>query len=80
MLVDMGLERFTKALVSLHALTGCVTVSAFADLVKTKSFRKMTKNVEYLNIFEKLGEEWHLDGEMLEVLETFVCSLFGYGD
>ena len=55
MLVDMGLERFTKALVSLHALTGCVTVSAFADLVKTKSFRKMTKNVEFLRSWVKSG-------------------------
>ena len=40
----------------------------------------MARAVEYVKMFEKLGEEWHLDEQMLEVLEGFVCSLFGYDD
>ena len=54
-LVDVGLDRFTEALVSLHVSTGCVTVSVFSGLGKTKAFRKMARNVEYVKIFEKLG-------------------------
>ena len=65
--VEVGLERFTKVLISIHAFTSSDTVSAIAGLGKTKAFRKTTKNIEYIKIFEKLGEEWHLDEEMLEV-------------
>ena len=32
--VSVGFECFTRALVSLHAFTGCDTVSAFAGLGK----------------------------------------------
>ena len=55
----MGLEGFTKALLNLHVFTGCVTMSAFADLGKKNVFRKTARNVEYVKIFEKLGEDWH---------------------
>lgn len=79
-LVDMGFERFTRALVSLHAFTGCVTVSVFTGLEKKKAFRKMARNVEYVKMFESLGEESHLGEEMLKVLESFVCSLYNYDD
>ena len=60
-LIDVGLERFTKAFVSLHTFTVCVTVRNFADLGKTEIFRIMERNVEYVKIFEKLGEEWLLE-------------------
>ena len=43
--VSVGLEIFTKALVSLHAFTGCDTVSAFAGLGKSKAFKIMAKSV-----------------------------------
>ena len=39
--VSVGLESFTKVLVSLHAFTGCDTVSAFAGLGKSKVFKIM---------------------------------------
>ena len=77
-LVDVGLERFTKALISLHEFTGCITVSAFTGLRKAKAFRKMARNVEYVYVFGKLSKEWHLEEEMLEVLEAFVRSVYGY--
>ena len=45
--VSVGLESFTKALVSLHAFTGCDTVSTFAGLGKSKAFKI------YISIFLK---------------------------
>ena len=57
--VSIGLEYFTKALVSLHAFTGCDTVSAFVGLGKSKAFKIMAKNIDYIKLFEKLREERH---------------------
>ena len=76
----MRFERFTRVRVSLHAFTGCVTVSVFTGLEKTKAFRKMARNVQYVKMFESLGEESHLGEEMLKVLESFVCCLYNYDD
>ena len=56
-LVDVRLERFPNAPISLHVFTGCISVSTFAGFGKTEAFRKMAKNVEYVKIFE-LGKEW----------------------
>ena len=56
-MVSVGLESFTKALVSLHAFTGCDTVSAFAGLGKSNAFKIMAKSVQYINLFEKIGGE-----------------------
>ena len=39
----------------------------------------MTRNVKYVKISGNLTGEWYLD-EMLEVLEGFVSSLYGYDD
>ena len=52
--VSIGLEYFTKTLVSLHAFTGCDTVSAFVGLGKSKAFKIMAKNIDYIKLFEKL--------------------------
>ena len=59
--VSSGLECFTKALVSLHESTGCDTIIPFAGLGKSKAFKIMAKNVDYIKNFEKLGEDWHLE-------------------
>ena len=55
--VSVGLKCFTRALISLYAFTGCHTVSAFAGLGKSKAFKIMAKNVDYINFFEKLGKD-----------------------
>ena len=78
--VSVGLECFTRALVSLHAFTGCDTVSAFAGLGKSKAFKIMAKNVDYIKLFEKLGKGWHLEEEIMRYIEGFVCHLYGYSD
>ena len=59
--VSSGLECFTKALVSLHESTGCDKIIPFAGLGKSKAFKIMAKNVDYIKIVEKLGEDWHLE-------------------
>ena len=44
-MVDVRLERFTKAHISLDTFTGCDTVCAFAGFREDKMFRKVIRNV-----------------------------------
>ena len=78
--VSVGLECFTRGLVSLHVFTGCDTVSAFAGLGKSKAFKIMAKNVDYIKLFEKLGKDWYLEEEIMRYIEGFVCHLYGYSE
>ena len=78
--VSVGIECFTKALVSIHAFTGCDTVSAFAGLGKSKAIKIMAKNFDYIKLLEKLGENLHLEEEIIKYIEGFVCHLYGYSE
>ena len=74
-MVSVGLECFTRTLVNFHAFTGCDTVSAFAGLGKSKAFKIMAKNVDYIKLFEKLGKDWYLEEEIMRYIEGFVCQM-----
>ena len=52
-MVSVGLECFTRALVSLHAFTSCDKISAFAGLEKSKTIKIMAKSVDYIKLYEK---------------------------
>ena len=39
----------------------------------------MAKNVAYKEIFEKLGEHWHLHENIIEELESFAFNLYSHG-
>ena len=78
--VSVGLECFKRALVSLNTFTGCDTVSVFAGLGKSKAFKIMAKNVDYIKLFEKLGKDWHLEEEIMRYIEGFACHLYGYSE
>ena len=73
--VSVGLECFKRALVSLNTFTGCDTVSVFAGLGKSKAFKIMAKNVDYIKLFEKLGKDWYLEEEIMRYIEGFVCQM-----
>ena len=75
--VSVGLECFKRALVSLNTFTGCDTVSVFAGLGKSKAFKIMAKNVDYIKLFEKLRKDWHLEEEIIRYIERFACHLYG---
>ena len=75
--VSVGLEYFTRALVSLYAFTACDTVGAVAGLGESKAFKIMAKNLDCIKLFEKLGKDRHLEEEIMGYIEGFVCHLYG---
>ncbi|CAM4730908.1 unnamed protein product [Leuciscus chuanchicus] len=53
-----------RALIGLHAYTGCDTVSAFAGKGKTRALTLLMNNKETQDTFLKLGQEWDLSPEL----------------
>ena len=65
-----------RALIGLHAYTGCDTVSTFAGKGKVKALKLLTSNKEHQYTFFKLGQEWDLSGDLMDKLEAFTCLLY----
>lgn len=65
-----------RALIGMHAYTGCDTVSAFAGKGKVKALKLLAGSREYQDTFLKLGQEWDLSQELTDKLEEFTCSLY----
>lgn len=71
----VGIE-VCRALIGLHAYTGCDTVSAFAGKGKASALKLLMNNQETQDTFLKLGQEWDLSLDLLDKLEAFTCVLY----
>ena len=65
-----------RALVGVHAYTGCDTVSAFAGKGKAKALKLLSKNKEIQDTFLKLGQEWDLSPDLMNKLEAYTSLLY----
>ena len=65
-----------RALVGVHAYTGCDTVSAFAGKGKAKALKLLSKNKEIQDTFFKLGQEWDLSPDLMNKLEAYTSLLY----
>ena len=67
-------EQQKKALLGMHAFTGCDQNSSFFRKGK-KVCWKVAQN--HLNTFCQLGESYEVSDQLYKDLETFVCRLYG---
>ena len=65
-----------RALVGVHAYTGCDTVSAFAGKGKAKALKLLSKNKKIQDTFMKLGQEWDLSPDLMNKLEAYTSLLY----
>ena len=65
-----------KALIGVHAFTGCDSVSAFAGKGKAKALKMLKDDAEIKETFAKLGEEWQLPTDLFTHIEKFTCDLY----
>ena len=75
---NVSMSDFVKALVSLHAFTGCDTVSAFSGRGKVSALNLLAKESRYIELFKSIGESWDVSAEISSGVEEFVCKLYGY--
>ena len=71
-------SKICEALVSLHAITGCDSVSAVAGKGKVGPFRTMCTNDNYINSFQQLGSSWTVSDDLLLRIEKVVCLMYGF--
>ena len=66
-----------KAILGLHAFTGCDAVCAFCGKGKIKPLKILLKNHEYVMTFSGIGLTTDLREEQLDALQEFVCDIYG---
>ncbi|GFS21250.1 hypothetical protein ElyMa_001590200 [Elysia marginata] len=75
-------EKFSpnirSALFGLHSFTGCDTVSSFTGKGKIRPFTIMCKDQNSVNCFQRLGTKEQIDDTLFDVLQKFVCLLYGH--
>ena len=52
-------------------------MSSFAGKGKTKAFKLLKDKARYVRGFMALGVSWDINDELFNVLEGFVCDLYG---
>ena len=70
-------DTVKKALPALHALSGCDSTSCFNGLGKVKCLKVMQSDERFLDAASLVGEDKNLSSTVKEVLEEFVCKLYG---
>ena len=68
---------YSAALLSLHAITGCDTVSAFKGRGKKKPLKALQNHPQFIETLAKLGEKWDVDKDFFDELQAFICVIYG---
>ena len=69
-------QDFLKALIGVHALTGCDTASAFSGKGKWKAIQLLFKNESYVKAMVEKGETWSVSDATFNAAEELVCPLY----
>lgn len=68
-----------KALAGFHSTTGCDYNPCFYRKAKRRPFNIMSKSEKYQQAFYDLGNSNFDQEKIFEILETYVCHLYGVG-
>ncbi|GFN92492.1 hypothetical protein PoB_001899800 [Plakobranchus ocellatus] len=73
-------KRLRDAIIGLHAFTGCDSTSCFAGKGKLKELRMLQLlqgDQDHQDTFSRIGTLETISGQDMQVIETFVCQLYG---
>ena len=70
-------EDAKLSLIGFHAFSGNDYISSFFRKGKSLCWKVAEKNPRFLHAFQELGVEWDLTPAVYEVLEEYVCNLYG---
>ena len=66
-----------KALIGFQSFTGSDFVPAFFRKGKKRCWSVMKKSEKFMKIFSEPGRDWQLTSEISDILEEYVCALYG---
>ena len=76
--LGITVHGFLRSLSGLHVLPGCDSaVSSLSEKGKAKAFKLAMKKQKFVKALAGLGSSWELSDETLEVIEDFICELYG---
>ena len=70
-------DEYCKALLGLHAFTGCDSTSAFKGKGKVRAIKWMLKDEKILKAAAALGNDWTLSDDIISGLQRLTCRLYG---
>ena len=70
-------EGLLKSLPSLHALSGCDSVTAINGIGKGKWLKTVTQSDKYIFATQTLGEDIGVDEITPNIIEKLFCHLYG---
>ena len=70
-------QHTCSAMLSLHALTGCDSVSSFKGIGKVKPLQLLLKSPSFCDTLNQLGEDWDVEEELLDDCDKFICAVYG---
>ena len=75
--LDPGIDKpcFVKALIGIHAITGCHTISAFSGKGKWKAVQLLQRNKRYMYVraMASIVEEWAVSEATFKDTKALVC-------
>ena len=74
---DCDKNTFLGALIGYHSFTGCDTTSCFAGRGKARPLSIMASKERYMDVFASLGRGETVSVEHENILESFVCEMYG---
>ena len=77
---DCSKEKYFEAVLGFHCFTGCDSTSAFSGRGKNKPLQILGKSDDYINAFATLGSTNELTESTAEILQSFVCHMYGKKD
>ena len=66
-----------EALPGFHSFTGCDYTASFMRRGKDRPFQLMVKEEKFLSAFKSLGNGESVPADVSEILEAFVCRMYG---
>ena len=77
--LDPGIDKhcFMKAIIGVHGITICDTISAFCGKGKGKTIQLLQRNERYVRAIASIGEEWVISKETFKDTKALVCQLYG---
>ena len=79
MQLDPGIDKsgLFKALIGVHAITGCDTISALPGNGKWKAVQLLQSSEKYVRAMESIGEEREVPADTFKDTEALVCQMYG---
>ncbi|GFN88669.1 hypothetical protein PoB_001517500 [Plakobranchus ocellatus] len=65
------------AIIGLHTFTVCDSTSCFAGKGKLKALKMLQGDQDLQDTFSRFGTLEAISGQDMQVVETFVCQLYG---